>query len=169
MGAATAGAAGNVTLITILSLITAMLAVFFGPLISWFIAKRRDDVSLKIAKKQVVAPIRQKWIDKLRDLIAEMLSIAHYYHIAQAGDDSDEGEQVETQVHRKMLFLHKEVKLLINPQEQEHRQLVDKLGKLAFGLNDRENWNSFGQQITDITELAQGILKTEWTRVKEEI
>jgi len=162
-------ASDNVTLVTILSLVTAMLAVLFGPLISWFIAKRRDDISLKVAKKQVVAPIRQKWIDRLRDLIAEMLSIAHYYHIAQAGDDSPEGEEAETEVHKKMLFLQREVELMINPKESEHRELAERLGKLAFGLNDRENWYSFGTQITEATELAQRILKTEWTRVKDEI
>lgn len=42
-------------IIPILSLITAILAVFVGPLISWRITKRQIASSLKAANKQIVA------------------------------------------------------------------------------------------------------------------
>jgi uncharacterized Tic20 family protein len=61
-------------IIPILSLITAILAVFVGPLISWRITKRQIASSLKAANKQIVAPMRQAWINSLRDMIAEISS-----------------------------------------------------------------------------------------------
>jgi hypothetical protein len=70
-------------LLPIISLIVAALAVFLGPLISWAIAKRhtssfeknlllQTETSLKIANKKIIAPMRQAWINQLRDLIAEL-------------------------------------------------------------------------------------------------
>jgi hypothetical protein len=63
-------------IIPILSLITAILAVFVGPLISLRITKRQIASSLNAANKQIVAPMRQAWINSLRDMIAEISSSA---------------------------------------------------------------------------------------------
>ena len=45
--------------IPVLSLIVAALAVVFGPLISWRIAKRQIEASAEVANKQITAPMRQ--------------------------------------------------------------------------------------------------------------
>ena len=82
-------------LIPILSLVVAILAVLVGPIISWKIAKRHVASSLKIANKQIVAPMRQAWINSLRDLIAEISSSGlHYY---QAGYEDRKDEEKESQ------------------------------------------------------------------------
>ncbi len=60
--------------IPVLSLIVAALAVFVGPLISWLVAKRQLASSLEVANKQIIAPMRQAWINDLRDLLAELTS-----------------------------------------------------------------------------------------------
>lgn len=65
--------------LSILSLIVAILAVFIGPIISLRIARRQVCSSLEIANKQVIAPMRQAWINNLRDLISELTSSALHY------------------------------------------------------------------------------------------
>jgi len=61
--------------IPILSLVVAALAVFVGPLVSWFVAKRQVGSSLALTdkqiraslgaatNKQIIAPMRQAWIN----------------------------------------------------------------------------------------------------------
>ena len=69
--------------LSILSLIVAALAVAVAPLVSWLTTKRqintsfalaRDQMhtSLETANKQITAPMRQAWINKLRELLAEL-------------------------------------------------------------------------------------------------
>jgi uncharacterized protein YneF (UPF0154 family) len=67
--------------IPILSLLIAAIAVFVGPAISVYIAKRQIRASseianeqirmtLKASSKQITAPMRQAWINCLRNLLA---------------------------------------------------------------------------------------------------
>lgn len=62
--------------IPVLSLIVAALAVFVGPIISWRVAKRQIESSSAVANKQIIAPMRQAWINSLRDAMAELASRA---------------------------------------------------------------------------------------------
>ena len=108
-------------LLSICSLIVAALAVFFGPIISWLIAKRhasfseknirlQSETSLKIANKQIVAPMRQAWINNLRDLVAELTGkCAHYWEAGFEERHDDEYQRITELEHKLMLF--------INPKE----------------------------------------------------
>jgi uncharacterized protein YneF (UPF0154 family) len=58
------------TLIPILSLVVAVIAaVFVGLYVSWRVAQRQFRVNLAIATKQLVAPMRQAWINNFRDVV----------------------------------------------------------------------------------------------------
>jgi hypothetical protein len=59
------------TAIPILSLVVAALAVFVGPIISWRIAKRQVTANFATSNKQIIAPMRQAWINNLRDLLSK--------------------------------------------------------------------------------------------------
>jgi hypothetical protein len=74
----------------VLSLVIAALAVFFGPLISLRIAKRQIEASLAVTIRQTIAPMRQKWIDDLRERVAEYGSVAGwFYKVAHTDDKKD--------------------------------------------------------------------------------
>ena len=64
------------TLIAIVSLVIAALAVFVGPALQLSIARKQMKITLAVAKRQIVSPIGQKWIDDLRCHVAELLSAA---------------------------------------------------------------------------------------------
>ena len=76
--------------IPVLSLVVAALAVFVGPLISWLVAKHQVASSLEVANKQIIAPMRQAWINSLRDLLAELTSSALHYHVAGFEERTDD-------------------------------------------------------------------------------
>ena len=99
--------------ITLISLAIALLAVFFGPLISTNIAKRQIESSEKIALKQVVAPMRQAWINGLRDKVSRLCADAEFccYSRVSKSDVSPEYKEQARELHR----LEKEIALTINP------------------------------------------------------
>ena len=69
--------------VSILSLIVAALAVVVGPMVAWAIANRQVRASLEVSNKQITAPMRQAWINKLRELsVAGVL----YVRPAEGGD-----------------------------------------------------------------------------------
>lgn len=81
------------TAIPILSLVVAALAVFVGPIISRRVANRQLEANLDVANKQIIAPMRQGWINMLRDLLSEITSSALHYHVAGFEDRTDEDYQ----------------------------------------------------------------------------
>ncbi|WP_439605626.1 hypothetical protein [Hydrogenophaga sp.] len=122
--------------IPVISLGVAALAVFVGPMVSWRVAKRQSDTSLKVAYKQIVAPMRQKWIDSLRDRVAEIISTSHWFYVsgmhevAELHEDEDWDRQ-QNEVDRKLIFLQNQVELMLNPKEEDHRALVTALKEVV--------------------------------------
>jgi hypothetical protein len=168
--------------VPICSLVIAALAIVVGPFVSWRVARRQMATSLVVAQKQVIAPMRQKWIDSLRDRVAEFLSTAHWYYVA-GGDqvvplpDDEEGIEEHTsqqiqQVDRKMIFMLNQIDMMLNPKEADHIALMDALHRVHTGCF---TLTGSGPQHVDIIELGNDVrglckvvLKREWDRLKNE-
>jgi hypothetical protein len=116
------------TWISLISTCIALVAVIVGPIVSW-----------RIAKRQVVSPTRQQWINDLRSRIADLMSASHHFFVAWPGGDLPEGEEMEAKAHRKMLFLYREIELMLNPNEKDHQVLLELLQKISFNINLRES------------------------------
>jgi uncharacterized protein YneF (UPF0154 family) len=149
--------------IPILSLFVAILAVIVGPFISWKIAKRQVTSSLKVANKQIVAPMRQAWINNLRDQISEISSSAlHYYQTGY--------EDREDQEYKRLTELEGKISLMLNFKEEDHRSLHDLIRGMLNALDKgKEGENAFVAIHPQVMTLTRDILKREWNRVKEEI
>ncbi|HOI29912.1 MAG TPA: hypothetical protein PLZ15_09170 [Melioribacteraceae bacterium] len=163
-----------------LSLLIALLAVFFGPIISYYTAKhtikhqlssldKQLTTQLNIAeralKSQVLSGNRQDWINTLRDALSEFLSILFMISQAKLSKENDL-EKSET-----LLLLRFKISLLLNPQEDDHRQLdtfLDQGIKYLSAISKKEEPNrQFSEIKSDIITLSQTILKREWERVKK--
>ncbi|MEZ8257412.1 hypothetical protein [Vibrio lentus] len=148
----------------VLSLIVAALAVFVGPLISWFVSKQQSKNSLRIANKQVIAPIRQNWINELRVLLSELTGKSAHYWAAGFEDRNDDE-------YRHITELESKLALYINVNENDHVELLKSVKQMVSALGsgsleqDREFWGSHAKTVS----LSQKILKREWERVKNEI
>jgi hypothetical protein len=94
-------------LFPVLSLVVAGLAVFVGPIISLQIARRQVASSLQVANKQITAPMRQSWINSLRDLLAELTSIGV---VGVPEDQTHAATRLERMTH-----LQYRVQLMPNP------------------------------------------------------
>lgn len=162
------------TLIPVLSLVVAGLAVFVGPLVSWFVTKRQlassgiladrqIRASLSVANKQIIAPMRQAWINTLRDLLAELSSSALHYHVAGFEERTDDE-------YRRLTLLEHKVAMMLNPIEDDHKQLEQLIRKLISTLErGREAEQGFPDLHQAVVTLSRQIFKREWNVVKERI
>lgn len=157
-----------------LSLIVAALAVFVGPIISWNIAKRQIrassklareqiDSSLLVSNKQIIAPMRQAWINNLRDLLAELSSSALHYYVSGFEDRTDEEYQ-------RVTLLESKVKLMLNAKEDDHKRLEELIRKMIEEIDyHKGKKDQFPDAHTAVVSLSREILKREWDRVKEPV
>ena len=147
-------------IITILSLVVAGLAVVITPVVSWKVANRQLLSSLKIASEQIIAPMRQAWINSLRELLAEFSGSALHYFLAGFEGRSDSE-------YRQMFILEAKVQLMLNPKEDDHIQLEKLIRKLMTAVktgNEVEGY--FIKTQEEIIELSRRVLKREWAVVK---
>ena len=150
-------------LIPVLSLLVAALAVFVGPFISLRIARRQVISSLEVANKQIVAPMRQAWINSLRDVLSELTSSALHYLVAGYEDRTDEEYQ-------RLTLLEHKVGLMLNFKEEDHRKLEQLIRTMISSLDTgKEAEKDFQEAYPEVLKLSREVLKREWDRVKEPI
>lgn len=153
----------NAELISILSLVVAILAVFVGPLISLKISKKQIEFSLKTTKLQTLGPMRQAWINNLRDMISDITSRCLHYWQTGTYQELDNKEYAEINHIRHKL------ELMLNPKEEKHRELlnaVKKMTKTAGAETDKED-EPFFEAYNSVMKLSKDVLKEEWNVIKE--
>lgn len=149
--------------VPILSLVVAGLAVFVGPLVSWLLAQRQQALSMEIANKQIVAPMRQAWINNLRNLLAELTSSALHYYIA-----GSEGRTEEE--YRRLTLLEHKIIMMLNFLEDDHKKLEEFVRRMISTLEaGKGSENSFPQHHAEVMKLSRQIFKREWNVVKDKI
>jgi Icc-related predicted phosphoesterase len=146
----------------VVSAITALVAIIVGPLVSICIAKNQINAS-------VVSSNRQVWINRLRDELATLVGIIHHMPSAHANESVSTKDAIAD--YGKFVEKFQVIKLLINPNETDHQELVrliecaDK--KIIESINDKTaNASEFETIGRSIVTQSQMVLKKEWERVK---
>ena len=170
---------------TFLPMVIALLAVFFGPLMTYRLGKRQLKMQADIAKRQIADSIsakRQNWIDELRsDMAMFLTAIARLNELRRPAANLSEEDQRKNfdEMATNNFRAHElgvRIKLRLNPKEEKHNELVDLLGKLADASMDpppnetEDQKNAAIRVFLDVREQVishmQTILKHEWERVK---
>jgi len=150
-------------IIPILSLIIAALAIFVGPFISLYVAKRQVRSSLEVANRQITSPMRQVWINALRDLLSELCSSAHHYFVAGYEDRADSEYQ-------RLTHLESKIQLMLKAKEDDHIQLEKLIREMVSSLERGKQADAtFVEVHQKIITLSRQVLKREWDVVKEPI
>jgi hypothetical protein len=151
-----------------MSLIVAILAVFVGPLITLKMSERQIELSRRIASKQIVAPMRQAWINNFREKLAEFISSAnHYWNVRQVIIGRVELKDEE---QRRLIQIEYEIELLVHPEETDHSELVKTLKQIPWFLErEIDDLGELNTLLKNATLLGQKIFKTEWNRIKGDI
>jgi len=146
-------------LITISSLGVAFAALFIAPFFN-----------SQNSKRQVIAPMRQAWINTLRDKISEALAIMsvnrlNYCPSSHWDEERKErAEKRDLENYEQLMLLIASINLYINPDEPEHVKLI-KL--LESAVTDYHNAVVTDEKQANIIILSQQILKKEWEVTKK--
>lgn len=146
----------------IVSSITALVAVIVGPLVTVYVANKN-------IKSSVVSKNRQDWINRLRNEIAELLKEIQYVPSAYEARTLTIEQAIEK--HGVILSKVEIIKLLINPKEADHEDLVRQITlaseKVIEAIKRKKgDADSFKTMSSNIVTISQSILKREWERVK---
>lgn len=142
------------------SLLVAALALIVGPL-----------VTLRISQRQTLAPMRQKWIDNLRDRVAEFVAVASwlYRHGYGLGPKDQSSADVEiNQQSVRLVHLANHIELMLNPREADHNELLRALESVRQTACEQSRLSEFPGAVQALNALCKKILKAEWNRVKRE-
>jgi len=103
-----------------------------------------------------------------REKLAELTGSAfHYWNNRPIGVQTEEMDDEE---QRRLTQLEHEIELLINPTEQDHKELLEALRQMLLALErGTEDKGRFNPAREKATLLGQKIFKTEWNRVKNDI
>lgn len=154
--------------ISFISALTALAASVLGPIVTLSVARRQFNAN-------VLSANRQRWLETVRDTLAELASQVVGVVVIKTGragrwkdgfhaaaEDPEIRERIE-----RLVFLFWRVRLLTNPNEHDHvelcRQIESILESLKTpGLDEAATRGG----VERITTISQAILKRELERVK---
>jgi hypothetical protein len=154
------------------AVLTALAAVLVTPLVSVYMVKRQTAIALDVALRQIRASVisanRQRWIDRLRDQLSELITQLMFVNL-EMGSKLSTADEIMAKIERAHIIENK-IKLLLNPHEEDHTRLVAllRVGIENVYKTDKQqvSWKPYEWQGAVIS-LSQEILKREWVRVKQ--
>ncbi len=155
-------------LISVISACTALVASIVGPLVTLSVARRQFNAT-------VLSANRQKRIEILRDMLAELISLLVAALIVRSTSktnwDKGRGPVGENaallEKLERIVLAQSKIRLMLNPLEADHQQLYRAIETAFKRLQSEDSSDSETEaDIETITALAQTILKREWQRVK---
>lgn len=160
-------------LLSLISACTALVASIAGPFVTLAVAKRNFNAT-------VISANRQKWIEAVRETLAELISLfvaaliikAKWKHQREK-EKWDQGrgalasEPGLIDKVQRLVLAEAKIRLLLNPNEGDHQRLLQAIFTAVKRLQSEESHEAETEgDVETITKLAQAILKREWLRVK---
>lgn len=129
------------------------------------------------ARSNVVSKNRQRWINLLKRRLTKILMILVQMEDAMEKRRTVRADLASTDANRyseKVLVLalnfqssFVKIKLMLNPKEPDHRELVDLIASTASEIVVTASYQeSLLERRDELISLSQKILKREWERVK---
>jgi|HubBroStandDraft_2_1064218.scaffolds.fasta_scaffold282228_1 hypothetical protein len=152
--------------ITFLTASTALIAGIASPIVSINIARRQF-------KASVISNNRERWIEALRDAIAEYIAVVTSAALVARHAKIVDGEIVypDQEILRtaeRMVLVRSKILLMTNPNKTCHRHLCESIDAVhrvlvANQTMELEKWRS---HLDAITLAGHTVLEAEWSKVK---
>jgi hypothetical protein len=128
------------------------------------------ELSANTSRASVVSANRQRWIDALRDDLAELIAADYILaddvkleeHELSEVDLAKHQERVEDASQRRRL-MYRRIQLRLNPEKPHHDELLQ-----AVRIVMRASGPAHPKAARKLTNTAQIFLRREWLRVKAE-
>ena len=154
--------------VSLVSASTALVASIIGPIVTLTVARRQYNAT-------VISTSRQKWIETLRDTLAELIALLRAASVVKSKwkDKWDRGrgpldaDPAMLEKFERIVLAQSKIELLINPSDADHQLLCETIETAISRLGAEASLEAETQSdIQAITRLGQAILKREWQRVK---
>ena len=152
--------------ITFLTATTALIAGIASPLVSFNVARRQF-------KASVVSSNRERWIEVLRDAIAEYIALVTSVALSaqQAGEADVQIADAKSEMHRtaeRIVYMRCKILLMIKPGKTSHLELRESIDAIHHVLVENKtvdlaHWRG---HLEAITVAGHAVLDAEWERVK---
>jgi hypothetical protein len=158
-----------------ISLISAGIALFAAAG-AWgaVLANRRNtldtisaqtNIGARTSRASVVSANRQKWIDAIRDDVAEFIAVRSQMGlIAASGSMQPSGQDMilaeARELRNRAVMLRSRVDMRLNHAEDDHIALLKALGRYDVELSEDAE--------SELRAIARRIFKAEWERLKKE-
>jgi hypothetical protein len=155
-------------LLGLVSASTALVASIVGPIVTLTVAKRQFNAT-------AISGNRHKWIEALRDALAELISLLATALVIKSkwrsnweeGRGPANSDPALLQKFEHVVLAQAKIQLLINPHDEDHERLGQAIDIATRHLRSEDSPDSETEaEIRTIVERAQSILKREWQRVK---
>jgi len=155
-------------IVSLVSAGTALVASIVGPVVTLTVARRQYNAT-------VISTSRQKWIETLRDTLAELIALIRGALVVKSKwkDKWDRGrgplnaDPAMLEKFEHIVLSQSTIELLINPTDADHQLLYETIETAISRLSAEESLEAETQRdIQTITRLGQAILGRAWQRVK---
>lgn len=151
--------------ISLLAVAGAWAAVFVNRWNAKDAVNAQVNTGARSSRATVVSSNRQRWIDAIRDDVADFIAYRRQLHKLERAGSFEKSSQdalhtEEREIRTKLLMLRARVEMRLNPEEQEHGELLE--------LMDRYDNEPTMAADQELRKKAQGIFKAEWSRLKKE-
>jgi hypothetical protein len=156
------------SIVSLVSASTALVASVIGPIVTLTVARRQYNAT-------VISASRQKWIETLRDTLAELIALIRAALVVKFEwkDKWDRGrgplnaDPAMLEKFEHIVLSQSKIDLLINPTDADHQLLYETIVRAISRLGAEASLEAETQKdIQTITRLGQTILRRAWQRVK---
>jgi hypothetical protein len=134
-------------------------ATFIVSSISLIISVRNSKKTLFINS---ITASRIKWIGDIRNDISAFCGLTFHFAVTKIKNE-DEKQQIMKDIDR----LGYKIKLQLNRGDDFDKRLIAKINTIP-DLTEEDKYEELKEQIDELEELTQDLLKLEWERVKQE-
>ena len=156
----------DVLTITFLTASSALISAVTGPLVSYVVARRQIRAS-------VISNNRERWIEALRDAVAEYVALLLSASIVKQEIGRDPLKTVSAdhdllQVVERIILVKSKIMLMTNPSESRYSKLCELIETTyqALASDDPQAAGNIRAGSEAITQAGREVLKAEWARVK---
>lgn len=154
-------------LISLVSALTALIASIVGPMVTLYATRTQVRANVRSVN-------RQRWIDDFRNAVANLCS--EIALVAQERSKVLRGGQFVIgtnervlQTYGKLIFTTNKIRLLVNPADESHDELMQVLDSLFEHLRNSpdDKLQMVGQEIAGrIVAMSVAIIRREWRLIQ---
>lgn len=156
----------DVLTITFVTATTAFVSAVTGPVVSYLVARRQIRAS-------VVSNNRERWIEALRDAVAEYVALLLTAGLLRQTIGQDPAKAMNAnhdllEIIQRIILVKNKIMLMTNPSDDPYMKLCQIVESTYRELTSGESgvYGRMHAGAESITKAGREVLKAEWARVK---